>query len=82
MDNLGATFITKNPIGHLKLKHVALDLFFVQERIENDSLEVTHIVKKDQWENILTKALPVKNFTELRSKVVGDASELLFSPEV
>lgn len=33
-DNMGATFISKNPIGHCKLKHVMIDLQFVRERTE------------------------------------------------
>lgn len=30
-NNLGATFIAQNPIRHIKLKHVALDLHFMRE---------------------------------------------------
>lgn len=33
-DNLGGSFITRNPIRHIKLKHVALDLHFARERTE------------------------------------------------
>lgn len=28
IDNLGTTFINRNPIGHIKLKHISLDLDF------------------------------------------------------
>lgn len=33
----------RNPIGHSKLKHAALDLIFVQKRIENSTFEVAPI---------------------------------------
>lgn len=61
-DNLGETFIVKNPIGHSKLKRVVLDLHLVREKGE---VVVKHISGKDQWANILTKALPPKLFTTL-----------------
>lgn len=71
-DNLGATFVAHNPLCHLKLKHVAMDLHFVRERTENGYLAVLHIPGKDQWADILTKALPPKAFLALQCKIVGD----------
>lgn len=39
-DNLSAIFITKNPISHIKLKYVDLDLHFVREKVENGDIVV------------------------------------------
>lgn len=72
LDNLGATFITKNPIGHRKLKYVALDLHFVREKVGKGDVIVKHIPGRDQWTDVLTKALPLKLFTNLQSKLVGE----------
>lgn len=42
-DNLGASFITRNPIAHICLKHAALNLHFVRERMEKGEMLVEHI---------------------------------------
>lgn len=34
-DNLGATYLSSNPIYHAKTKHMAIELHFVRERIED-----------------------------------------------
>lgn len=61
-DNLGASFIARNPIAHICLKHVTLDLHFVCERTEKGELIVEHIPGTKQWADILTKALSPKAF--------------------
>lgn len=69
-DNIGATFIARHPIPHIKFKHVVLDLHFVLEKIEKGDLVVKHINGKDQWVDLLTKELPgflgTTNQTKLR----------------
>lgn len=47
-DNIGASFITKNPIARSKLKHVALDLHFVRVKSENGIISVKYILKTEQ----------------------------------
>lgn len=32
-DNVGATYITANPIFHSRIKHVEIDFHFVRERV-------------------------------------------------
>lgn len=71
-DNLGASFIARNPIGHIRLKHVALDLHFIREKTENGEISVEHIPGTDQWADILTKALAPKTFLALQRNLVGD----------
>lgn len=73
MDNLRASFIARNPIGHIRLKHVALDLHFVREKIDNGTLVVNHFSGKDQWADILTKPLPPKAFIEFQANHVKEA---------
>lgn len=34
-DNLGATYLTSNPIYHVKTKYIVIDLHFVHERMED-----------------------------------------------
>jgi len=42
-DNTGAAFIAKNPVGHSRLKHLALDLYFVREKCDEGSIVVKHV---------------------------------------
>lgn len=70
-NNLGASFISRNPVGHIRLKHVTLDLHFVRERMEKGELVVEHIPRIKQWADILTKALVPKSFLSLQSNFFG-----------
>lgn len=59
-DNLAVTCLTSNPIYHAKTKHVAINLHFVRERVEDDTLKVQHISGSEQLADILTKSLRPK----------------------
>lgn len=69
-DNISASFITKNPIAHSKLKHIALDLHLVREKSKSGDIRV------EQWADILTKALPPKAFSRLQAKLVREPPEV------
>lgn len=59
----------------MKLKHVAMNLGFIRERIESGSLEVHHIPDTLQKTNILTKTLRPKTFKELQCKLVKESPQ-------
>nr|GMD36030.1 polyprotein [Ipomoea batatas] len=56
-DNLGATYMCKNPVFHSRMKHLALDYFFVHDMVAEGSLSVQHISACDQVADVLTKPL-------------------------
>lgn len=56
-DNLGATFLTANPMFHARTKHVEVDFHFVREQVARKAMEVRFISSKDQLADILTKPL-------------------------
>ena len=68
-NNLSTTFLAPNPIFHSRVKHVELDCHFVWEKVLNKTLVVQHIPSCDQIVDTLTKALPVQQFLNLRSKL-------------
>lgn len=68
-DNKGATFLATNQICHSKLKHIAIDVDFVKERVEQGVIRVCHILGKDEKADILTKALQPKAFLEQRNNL-------------
>lgn len=68
-DNLGATYLTSNQIyDHAKTKHIAIDLHFVRERVEDESLQIQHIVGSKQIADILTKP---RLFFKMQSKLTN-----------
>jgi histone deacetylase 1/2 len=75
-DNLGATYLSGNPIFHARTKHIEIDFHFIRERISNKLLDIRFISSKDQIVDGFTKALTVQQLHEFRrnlnlSKVWG-----------
>lgn len=54
-DNVGATYLSANPVFDSRMKHLALDFHFVRENVRSGSLRVTHVSTKDQLADALTK---------------------------
>jgi histone deacetylase 1/2 len=65
-DNLGATYLSANPIFHARMKHIEIDYHFVRERVACKNLEIRFISSKDQIADGFTKALPVERLNEFK----------------
>ncbi|KAJ8760941.1 hypothetical protein K2173_021979 [Erythroxylum novogranatense] len=68
-DNIGAVYLSSNPIFHGRTKHVELDYHFVREQVKLGTLIVRFISSADQLADILTKPLGTKAFLHLRDKL-------------
>jgi hypothetical protein len=56
-DNLGATYLTVNPVFHARTKYVEVDYHFVRERVAGKFMEIKFISTDDQIVDGFTKPL-------------------------
>jgi histone deacetylase 1/2 len=61
-DNMGATYLSANPVFHARAKHIEIDFHFVRERVLKKQLHVRFISSKDQVADGFTKPLPYRAF--------------------
>ena len=68
-DNLGATYLSANPVFHARTKHIEIDFHFVRERVAEKKLEIRFIPSKDHVADGFTKALPYKPFEAFKNNL-------------
>ncbi|XP_019423016.1 PREDICTED: uncharacterized protein LOC109332488 [Lupinus angustifolius] len=68
-DNVGAIFMTKNPVIRTRSKHIALDFHFIRELVETKLLNICHVSSMDQMADIFTKPLTKDHLFLLHSKL-------------
>jgi len=71
-DNLGATYLSANPIFHARTKHVEVDYHFVRDRVAKKEIQIRFISSQDQLADVFTKPLPTSSFTAFRFKLRVD----------
>jgi histone deacetylase 1/2 len=54
-DNLGATYLTANPMFHARTKHIEVDFHFVSEKVAQGALDVRFVSSADQVADAFTK---------------------------
>jgi hypothetical protein len=59
-DNKSAINIASNLVQHDRTKHVEVDHFFIKEKIDEDTLELSHVILREQLADCLTNCLGVK----------------------
>jgi hypothetical protein len=68
-DNIGATYLSANPVFHARTKHIAIDYHFVRDRVATKSLVVKFLSSKDQIADVLTKPLVAARFNFLKTNL-------------
>ena len=68
-ENVGAIYLSVNPVFHARTKHIELDYHFVCEQIQLGKLQAKFISSDDQVADILTKPLGRLPFERHRDKL-------------
>jgi hypothetical protein len=68
-DNLGATYLTANPVFHARTKHIETDFHFVRERVAEGALQVKFISSSDQLADVFTKPATYQMLDRFKSNL-------------
>jgi hypothetical protein len=68
-DNLGAKYLSANPVFHARTKHIEMNYHFVRERVAQKLLEINFVSSRDQVADGFTKPLQVRQLENFKSNL-------------
>jgi hypothetical protein len=74
-DNMGAKYLSSNPVFHGRMKHIEVDYHFVRDQVVKRLLDVRFIPTQDQLADGFTKALSQQRLHELRCNLNLDSCD-------
>jgi histone deacetylase 1/2 len=68
-DNIGAKYLSANPVFHARTKHIEIDFHFVRERVAEKLLDIKFINSADQLADGFTKPLLATKIGDFRNNL-------------
>jgi hypothetical protein len=65
-DNIGAKYLSTNPVFHARTKHIEVHYHFVTERVSRKLLEIYFVPSIDHIADGFTKALPIRQLENFK----------------
>ncbi|GKB48972.1 hypothetical protein Tco_0899725 [Tanacetum coccineum] len=65
-DNKGAIDLSKNPVQHLRRKHIEIHHHFICDNVQKGNISIEKVSSEDNIADILTKPLKCESFNYLR----------------
>ncbi|GJU83336.1 hypothetical protein Tco_1285701 [Tanacetum coccineum] len=65
-DNKGAIYLSKNPVQHLRTKHIEICHHFLRDNVQKGNISIEKVSSEDNVADILTKPLKHEPFIYLR----------------
>lgn len=77
IDNKSTISLAKNPMLHGRSKHIDTKFHFLHNQVQNEVFEVVHCSTQKQLADVLTKAIKIEKFINLRDEIgVFDFNQL------
>lgn len=73
VDNKSAIDLSRNPVSHGRSKHIEIKFHFLRDQVTKGKIKIQHCSTELQLADIMTKALKVERFRELR-RLIGVTS--------
>jgi hypothetical protein len=68
-DNIGAKYLSENPVFHARTKHIEIGYHFVREQVAQKLLDVRFIASAYQVADGFTKALSIQRLISFRNNL-------------
>lgn len=68
-DNLGAKYLSANPVFHARTKQIEIDFHFVREQVTSKLLKIRFVNSGDQLTDGFTKAISIAKLQQFRSNI-------------
>jgi len=68
-DNVGAIYLSGNPVQHQRTKHIELDIHFIRKKVARGQVRVLHVPSRHQIVDVFTKGLPLILFQDFRDSL-------------
>ena len=68
-DNIGAKYLSANPVFHARTKHIEIDFHIVRERVAQKLLQIRFIPSNDQLADGFTKPITEAKLSQFRNNL-------------